>query len=288
MKRGQVDPRQQQLVELPPAVSPEVPVRQIRHPIWTENKAKLIERYLYYFVMITKHGSYIDGFAGPQEPDKPDMWAAKLVLESQPGWLRKFYLFEKDTEKVIQLRQLRDSQPNKRRVWVQSGDCNDGIARLLKSSVIPETEATFCLLDQRTFECHWETVTRLARYKKLGNKIELFYFLANSWLDRALAASRDGSVVERWWGKSDWNTLRGMRAPDRAQLLTQRFKDELGYRSAKPWPIREQGDSGKTMYFMIHATDHEEAPKLMDRAYHSLGLAKENLSQLQLELGLRA
>ena len=58
----------------------------LKYPLWTEHKAKLIARYLYYFVMITKHGTYIDGFAGPQN-DEPDMWAAKLVIESQPRWL---------------------------------------------------------------------------------------------------------------------------------------------------------------------------------------------------------
>jgi hypothetical protein len=47
------------------------------HPIWTENKARLIERYLYYFIFITHHGSYIDGFAGPQSGGIPDSWSAK-------------------------------------------------------------------------------------------------------------------------------------------------------------------------------------------------------------------
>src|SRR5690349_16399390 len=63
-------------------------VKSPTHPVWTENKAKLIERYLYYFVQVTKHGTYIDGFAGPQEPDKLDMWSAKLVVESEPRWFR--------------------------------------------------------------------------------------------------------------------------------------------------------------------------------------------------------
>jgi hypothetical protein len=49
-----------------------VKLRPLRNPIWTENKARLIERYLYYFVLITKHGTYIDGFAGPQYEDRPD------------------------------------------------------------------------------------------------------------------------------------------------------------------------------------------------------------------------
>ena len=69
-------------------------IKRIRRPIWTEHKAKLIERYLYFFVLVTRHGNYIDGFAGPQEPEKPDMWAAKLVLESEPRWLKRFFLFD--------------------------------------------------------------------------------------------------------------------------------------------------------------------------------------------------
>ncbi len=52
---------------------------------WTENKAKLIERYLFYFVLVTKHGTYIDGFAGPQ--GVPQNWAAQLVLETEPPLL---------------------------------------------------------------------------------------------------------------------------------------------------------------------------------------------------------
>src|SRR5438067_1406323 len=84
--------------------------RQLGYPIWTENKAKLIERYLYFFVQITHSGVYIDAFAGAQEPDKPNMWAAKLVLESRPRWLRRFYLFELNKAKVRALRQLREDQ----------------------------------------------------------------------------------------------------------------------------------------------------------------------------------
>src|SRR5262252_5416945 len=65
----------------------ELPVVAPAQPIWTENKAKLIERYLYYFVLVTKHGTYIDGFAGPQNPKNQGSWAAKLVLESKPQLL---------------------------------------------------------------------------------------------------------------------------------------------------------------------------------------------------------
>jgi protein gp37 len=40
------------------------------------------------------------------------------------------------------------------------------------------------------------------------------------------------------------------------------------------------------MYYLIHATDHPEAPFLMYRAYNHTTLPKESPEQLQLELGL--
>ncbi len=285
-KTRTVDPRQELLFVLPDAPTPEPKIKRIQKPIWTENKARLIERYLYYFVLITKHGTYIDAFAGPQDPDKEEMWAAKLVLESKPKWLRHFHLFEQSRNKIRQLEILKDSLPelkmeeNKRDVQIYSGDSNLGICNLLASNCIRQKEATFCLLDQRTFECHWATIETIAQYKTEGRKIELFYFLANSWLDRALAAQRDTSVIERWWGRDDWAKLREIKAQGRMEEIVRRFKVELGYQSVKPWPIYERQDGGNIMYYMIHATDHPYAPDLMSRAYEKAVLPKESAEQL--------
>ena len=79
--------------------------------MWTAHKAHFIERYLYYFVLVTKHGTYIDGFAGPQQPDDADMWTAKRVLESEPRcWLRHFYLFDLLPTQVARLQDLKQAQ----------------------------------------------------------------------------------------------------------------------------------------------------------------------------------
>ena len=168
--------------ELPVPELPEARIKPIHNPIWTENKAKLIKEYLYRFVMVTHHGTYIDAFAGPQVPDKHDMWAAKLVLESNPRWLRHFYLFEKNREKIKRLKELKKSQPEakrgeaRRNIQISRGDCNNGIIELLASNVIKQKEATFCLLDQRTFECHWSTVEALSKYKFRGCQNRAFLF----------------------------------------------------------------------------------------------------------------
>lgn len=281
-------PETEQLFELPEGPPPEPEIPALREPIWTENKAKLIERYLFYFVMITKHGTYIDGFAGPQEPDKSHMWAAKLVLESKPPWFRSFYLFDEGPKQIEYLKKLRDAQPPdaKRKIEVIPGDFNIQVAHVLDAKPIKESEACFCLLDQRTFECRWETLVRLARYKSSGHKIELFYFLPNHWFSRALSALGDKTPVRLWWGRDDWEVLYKLDASQRTELIVRRFKEELGYHSVKPWPIFEKKEGGAVMYYMIHATDHPLAPGLMARAYKKAVFPQEPIEQIRLELGL--
>jgi len=277
---------------LPPRGPIPPKVKRPTHPVWSESKARFIERYLYYFVQVTKHGTYIDAFAGPQQPDKPDSWAAKLVLESEPRWFRHFFLYDIDADQAKRLSELRQGQLQRsdprRDIQVVQGDCNVEIPKLLGSRVIKEKEATFCLLDQRTFECRWATLQALARYKT-GNKIELFYFLANSWFSRALSGIREGGgtkTVKQWWGRDDWKSLATKDSRQRVDLMVDRFRSELGYAFVNPWAIYGREDGGRIMYYMIHATDHPEAPKLMARAYERAVLPKEPVEQLALDFEL--
>ena len=89
-RRNRNDPESELLFALPEVPSPELELKPLTYPIWTENKANLVKQYLFLFVQITRHGTYIDGFAGPQEQDKPALWAARLVLEMSPPLLRNF------------------------------------------------------------------------------------------------------------------------------------------------------------------------------------------------------
>jgi three-Cys-motif partner protein len=282
-------PREALLFDLPEKQTDEIRVDRLKNPVWTGNKAKLIERYLYHFVLVTKHGAYIDGFAGPQRPDHPEMWAAKLVLESEPQWLRHFYLFDKSSRQIERLRELRSVQPTicGRTIQIYSGDFNAHLQTLLQKREIKETEATFCLLDQRTFECHWNTVTALARYKGAGHpKVELFYFLAASWLPRALSAIKNEELLRQWWGRDDASSLRRSGVDQIKEMIIERFGSELGYKSVMAWPIFDRRGSEFVVYYMIHATDHAEAPKLMARAYNE-AVEPPAIAE-QLSLGLMA
>lgn len=251
--------------------------------VWTQNKAKFIAEYLKAFTYVTKHGTYIDGFAGPQsEGFNSESWAVKLTLSNQPYWLRNFVLFELDEAQVERLQRLRDSHLKeedklikKRRIEIISGDCNRCIPEFLSSNPLKDREATFCLLDQRSTECDWDTVKIVAEHKKRANtnKIEIFYFLPQGWIDRTLKSwkiDRD-ERHRKWWGRDDVYDFLKLSSQERGQYMADRFRDELGYKYSYPYPIQDQGIRGRVMFWMIHATDHERAPDLMTQAYRKTG-----------------
>lgn len=251
--------------------------KSLRFPLWTQNKARLIQAYLQLFVYITRHGTYIDGFAAPQDANHLETWAAKLVLEMEPRRIRDIWLCDLSTSGVEKLEELRtvhmapELKP-KRRITILSGDFNARVAEILKSGKITEKTATFALIDQRNFECEWRTVEALSRHKT-ANKIELFYFFPTGWIDRSIAAVKrpeKRGEVERWWGRPDWAGLRGIGGLERARMVASRFEQELGYSKAEVFPIHDDKQGGRVMYHMIHASDHPEALPLMVRAYRKV------------------
>lgn len=83
------------------------------------------------------------------------------------------------------------------------------------------------------------------------------------------------------------NLFEGFEVPpinDGIVELTFKSSKLDGYARALAWPIYERADAGggKVMYYMIHATDHEEAPKLMNRAYKGSTKATQPMDHLQL------
>jgi len=266
----------------------EVQTKMIEKPVWSESKANLIARYLRYFVFITHHGTYLDPFAGPQTDKSTDAWTAERVLASEPKWLRHFHLFDNDQAQVERLKSLGlENEDRDIRIY-PAGDSNRQFPEVLPVGSIGEREATFCLLDQRTFECEWQLCRHVSRLRFGNTKVEQFYFLANSWLPRALSAiatAEGADRVERWLGH-DWRQFSELGPIERVETFIKKFRDDLSYRSVKAWPIYErEGGRGVIMYYMIHATDHPEAAKLMYRAYCKAIDPPEADEQLALLLG---
>jgi three-Cys-motif partner protein len=254
-------------------------------PVWTEHKANFIRRYLKLFIQITKHGTYIDGFAGAQRANLQNAWSAPLVLQIRPTFLRHFFLCEKDAKSFADLQECVAEEPliKGRTVQLYHGDFNKKVDDILSSPFITDREATFALLDQRTFECHWKTVQKLAA-KKQGMKIELFYFFGFGWVKRALAGvTKNKHIIERWWGRDDFESIKDRTREDISETLTKRFRSELGYKYVTPYPIFMREENNIVMYQMVHATDHDVAPELMNRAYRQAVRTSQKVAiQLQL------
>ncbi len=71
----------------------------------------------------------------------------------------------------------------------------------------------------------------------------------------------------------------------RAQLVANRFEQELGFKKAVAYPIHSERRGGRVMYHMIHATDHPEAFSLMVRAYRKVsGRPDLDIKDQQLDL----
>ncbi len=264
--------------------------KNLQTRVWTTTKAQFIARYLCYFVYITKHGTYLDAFAGPQDPKKPDSWAANLVLKNRPPWLRHFVLFETNRNGVKRLEQLKDTDGKKRDVQIRPGNANVELPAFLLANPIKATEATFCLLDQRTFECDWATVKAVAKHKTTGNKIEILYFLAQGWLDRAFSGLKKQKEADlrRWWGGDGWKELAAAKRLERPTIMAARFQKELGYRHAMYYPIFKEDSASRIMFYLIHATDDDKAPVEMTRAYNNAMKPHEVVQTQELPLVLTA
>ena len=242
-------------------------------PLWTAEKASLIDEYIHRFLLVTKHGVYLDLFAGPQWVDDPESWSVRRVLERRTAGnpsIRHYAVCDENPAQVKRLRALGGCHDS---FHVYAGDVNERIHAMLREAPIGPKTACFCLVDQRTFECHWATVEAVARYKREGFKIELFYFLAQGWLDRAQSTSGP-EKLRAWWGNSDYRQFLERRSHDRANTLCRRFIHELGYEYSIPFAIHEKGEGSRTMYYMIHASDHPRAARLMSEAYGTVGSSR--------------
>jgi three-Cys-motif partner protein len=239
--------------------------------VWTEHKANFIQQYLKLFIQITKHGTYIDGFAGPQKLNMENAWSAKLVLQIRPPLLRHFFLCEQNVRSFKKLKECVDEMPQQkdRTIELFKGDFNEKVDEILLSQHLKEKEATFALLDQRMFECHWKTAEKLAA-KKTRMKIELFYFFGFGWAKRALAGvTKNNETIKLWWGRGDYLDLKqkSMTREQISRVFVERFEKELGYKYVTPYQIFKRERNNIVMYHMLHATDHDDAPELMNRAY---------------------
>ncbi len=243
-----------------------------RAPLHTNAKSRLISEYISKYQLVTHGGLFIDGFSAPQRRSDAEAWTARRVLELEPKWIRAFWLCDSDSVGIQLLYKLKAEhhlQPRSRSVWVMHGDFNVTVHTILKNHRLRRKTPVFVLLDQRSTECHWSTVKAIAA-RAGDRKIEMLYFLGTSWLHRSLMqAARPEKLlsIDRWWGDGSWRGLIDLSQPQIVQKMADRFKLELGYNYVTPYAVMRDERTASKVFYLIHASDHADAPKLMTRAY---------------------
>jgi len=259
--------------EVPPQSRPKKrkPVVQGVPALWTAQKSTLICEYLHLFLLLAKSGVYIDLFAGPQREKDKEYWTIKKVMErrTKGPTFKYFAACDLDPKQVARLQMLKEQQKNQPFDFeIYEGDANTRIEKMLQVAPIGAKIPCFCLIDQRTLECDWATVRRISEFKTEGYKIEVLYFLAESWFNRSWKSRKDDDErVKRWWGRDNYMDFLNLPSIERAHSMCSRFRDELRYEYAEPWTIYEHGTTGRTMFYLIHASDHGDARRLMSEAY---------------------
>ncbi len=259
--------------EVPPQTKPKKrkPVVKGVPALWTAQKSTLICEYLHLFLLLAKSGVYIDLFAGPQSEKNTEYWTIKKVMErrTKGPTLKYFAACDLDPKQVARLQTLKEEQEDQPFDFeIYEGDANTRIEKMLQDAPIAANTPCFCLIDQRPLECDWATVRRISEFKTEGYKIEVLYFLADSWFNRSWKSRKDDDErAKRWWGRDDYMDFLNLPSIERAHGMCSRFRDELRYEYAEPWTIYEHGTTGRTMFYLIHASDHGDARRLMSEAY---------------------
>lgn len=210
-------------------------------------------------------------------------------------FLKKAYFFEENTAQVRRIQAMVKSFENSERrgnpkVCITPGDSNKTIPSLFEQAnhQLRPRQAVLALLDQRTSECSWDLVKHLSKLKPASaesHKVEIFYFLAQGWLNRAVLSRTSGEKIletSQWWGDEEWSEFIELSEEQRPIRFCEKFQ-ELGYNFCQSYGMR--AENGRVMFWMIHATDHSRAPKIMQNAYHAVckGLTDEEWKSRQEE-----
>ncbi len=185
-------------------------------PLWTENKALLIQEYIKLFTYVTKHGAYIDGFAAPQRRNHAAKCSAKLVLENKPPWVRDFWLCDIDLDGIALLEQIKAANQMKgRRIEVLPGDFNTTVDTVLERIIAASSAEGATVLDPF---CGCGTAVHAAQ--KLGRQwigIDVTH-LAISLIEKRLRAAFPGVAFTVEGTPKDLASAQDLAARDKYQF----------------------------------------------------------------------
>jgi three-Cys-motif partner protein len=254
---------------------------------WSRNKLEILRDYLPAFNTAAKDRSlervYIDLMAGQPENFDRDTGerfdgSARLALAAQPGFTR-FAFGEKDAAKAAALKADLAARHPGAPFTVYPGDCNVTITQILSDLNDVNWAPTFAFLDQQGAELHWETMARLAAFRRGKTKAEQWILCSPAMIAKGARGTNRivfAGRVDRMYGSGTWRKILSARldaesitaAEFRAEmvnLLRWQLETHLNYRHTVRIPMRMKNKTD--LCDMVFATDHEAGLKIMSYLY---------------------
>ena len=257
---------------------------------WTRGKLDILERYLDAFTTTTRFKSseriYLDAFAG--EPENQDRLTGESIdgsarialgVDDPPFTVLRFFETPENAKKLDAA--LRADFPD-RDFRVDGGDCNVLISRTLDELRHLSWAPTFAFVDPNGMEAAWSTLEAISKFRpKPKPKAELWLLFAPPMFQRVLKVDggttrdEDARAIDRMFGCREWREiyrakLDGKIKPAEAtdaylNFMRWRLENVLGYERTHPLDVRNE--AGRTIYYMIFATDHPVGTKIMSDLY---------------------
>ncbi|MFG1850812.1 three-Cys-motif partner protein TcmP [Actinomadura geliboluensis] len=266
---------------------------------WTEQKLDILSDYLAGFSNASRSAHctvYLDLFAGQAENVSRERTqhiihgSPKRALDVKPP-LSVLRFFELPANAPRLEQSLRAEYPD-RNFQVVAGDCNKTIDRALAELHQFRKAPTFAFLDQQSTEVEWPTLAKLSRHRQGRTKTELWLLCASGLLPRGLRVQQeiDGGVVARMNAMFDTNIWTDALEAKRDGLLTSqefeaeltnlmrwRLENVLGYKKTRVFKVINT--SGREIFDMIFATDHDVGDRIMDWVYKKAQRRQPHLRQ---------
>lgn len=230
---------------------------------------------------------YLDLMAGePENIGKGQIekfdGSPRLAMKSHPGFTQLVFC-ERDPRKVKELvEDLETHFPNDRRWKAIEGDCNVEIDNILRALTPISWSPTFAFIDQQAAEITWETITKVAQFRKNKRnlKTELWILLSPAMIIKGVTGTNSEAFTHRvdlLYGNESWKRILAARLEDKigaedfrvemVNLFRWNLQTILGYTMTARIPMKMTNTT--TIYDMVFATDHPLGQEIMTGLYKS-------------------
>jgi three-Cys-motif partner protein len=257
---------------------------------WTRNKLEILADYLPAFTKAVSGKSpeciYLDLMAG--QPKNVERYTGAefdgspvVAMKTGPPFSRLRF-GELSPARARDLgTHLGQAFPGDGRYQVVHGDCNETIDGILAGLAEVAWAPMFAFVDQQAAEVHWETIKKLAAFRKnrQGWKAEIWILMSPTMILKGVRGTNNEAFqerVDRLYGGGEWRQIQ--RAFDQRKLVAREYRQqmvnlmrwklehELGYAISHRIPM--QMHNKMEIYDMVFATDHEAGDRIMQHLYN--------------------